>query len=124
MYGISNLQDLVGLVKEKGSELAAEGKLFADRLSLDRLQEEGGGQAARAGGGKSSGTSAVSQEVGSLTSKSCAVMLLPRPQDIHNPHTSLPPFLPPSLPFCLSQTAELSPSTTGHLLRGRRSTSP
>ncbi|KAM3571474.1 hypothetical protein VYU27_006482 [Nannochloropsis oceanica] len=62
MYGISNLQDLVGLVKEKGSELAAEGKLFADRLSLDRLQEEGGGQAARAGGGKSSGTSAVSQE--------------------------------------------------------------
>ncbi len=66
MFGISNLQDLVGLVKEKGSELAAEGKHIADRLSLDRLQEEGGDQTARAGGRKSNSTSAFSQEVGAL----------------------------------------------------------
>jgi len=91
MFGISNLQDLVGLVKEKGNELAAEGKHIADRLSLDRLQEEDGGQVAR-GKGKGGGASPFSQEVGA------GVLCLCRLENIGSETLILPPSLRPSVP--------------------------
>jgi hypothetical protein len=38
--GVGGLADFVGLVKEKGLVLVEESKALAEKLNLDRLQEE------------------------------------------------------------------------------------